>query len=318
MKSILYAGDKNIYKANLHCHTMVSDGCHTPEEIKEIYMEKGYAIVAFTDHDVLKSHQHLSDEHFLAINGFEVAINETSTPGKSASDLKTYHLNFYAGSSDMAVTPPLPTMDYRDINAINRYIEERAKEGYLACYNHPYWSLQTYEDYAGLRGLFAMEIYNHNCEVEDGFCGYHPQAYDEMLRTGQQLHCISADDNHNAYEPTSPYYDSFGGWVYINSESLTYEHVMGALKKGDFYASQGPEIYEIALEGKRLRIKCSPCVSIKVYTQGRKCFTTFGEELTAIEFELTGQESYLRVTCQDKEGKEANSNAYWLKGGQVW
>ena len=40
------------YKANLHVHTNISDGKLSPEEVKKAYMEKGYSIVAFTDHDV--------------------------------------------------------------------------------------------------------------------------------------------------------------------------------------------------------------------------------------------------------------------------
>ena len=34
------------YKANLHCHTVVSDGDLTPEQVKEAYMGQGYSIVA--------------------------------------------------------------------------------------------------------------------------------------------------------------------------------------------------------------------------------------------------------------------------------
>ena len=311
MKKTWFISD-GTYKANLHCHTTHSDGKHTPEEIKRIYQEQGYSIVAFTDHDVLTPLHHLTDENFLALCGFEVAINETAVNSPSSKDLKTYHFNFYGTRPDMEKTPPLPQMAYDDLAGINRYIADRIEEGYLACYNHPYWSLQTYEDYARLEGLFAMEIYNHNCEVEDGFCGYHPQVYDEMLRSGMRLFCLSTDDNHNAFPRDSPYYDSFGGFVQINSKSLGYEDVIDALKQGDFYASQGPEIYEISLEGRQLLIRCSPCQSIKVYTQGRKCFTIFGEALTEARFELTGQEAYVRVVCQDKDKKEANSNAYWL------
>ena len=41
----------NAYKANLHCHTTMSDGRLTPEEIKAHYQAHGYSIVAFTDHE---------------------------------------------------------------------------------------------------------------------------------------------------------------------------------------------------------------------------------------------------------------------------
>ena len=35
------------YRANLHCHTTVSDGHWSPERIKEEYIRAGYSIVAF-------------------------------------------------------------------------------------------------------------------------------------------------------------------------------------------------------------------------------------------------------------------------------
>ena len=40
----------SFYKANLHCHTVLSDGSLTAEEVKKAYMEHGYSIIAFTDH----------------------------------------------------------------------------------------------------------------------------------------------------------------------------------------------------------------------------------------------------------------------------
>ena len=32
----LISPDKKQYKANLHCHSVLSDGCRTPEELKNI------------------------------------------------------------------------------------------------------------------------------------------------------------------------------------------------------------------------------------------------------------------------------------------
>ena len=37
------------YKANLHCHTVLSDGRWTKEQVKEEYRKRGYSVVAFTD-----------------------------------------------------------------------------------------------------------------------------------------------------------------------------------------------------------------------------------------------------------------------------
>ena len=109
--------------------------------------------------------------------------------------------------------------------------------------------------------------------------------------------------------------DSFGGFTYINSKSLSYEDVMQALASGDFYSSQGPEIYEISLEGKILTVKCSPVQRIRVYTQGRVCYEAVGDGLESATFELseTGAEGYIRIMCRDKDNSDANSNAYWLQ-----
>ena len=50
---ILIDENKNFYKANMHAHSVYSDGKLTPEQIKKAYVEKGYSIVAFTDHEVV-------------------------------------------------------------------------------------------------------------------------------------------------------------------------------------------------------------------------------------------------------------------------
>ena len=52
MKKYLLPETGNFYKANMHCHTCLSDGKPTPEEMKEHYKGLGYSIIAFTDHDL--------------------------------------------------------------------------------------------------------------------------------------------------------------------------------------------------------------------------------------------------------------------------
>ena len=64
------------YKANLHCHTVHSDGKLTPQEVKKLYQERGYSIIAFTDHRHYANHSELNDEGFLA------AIREALTGSK--------------------------------------------------------------------------------------------------------------------------------------------------------------------------------------------------------------------------------------------
>ena len=75
MRKYLIPNEGKFYKANLHSHSTVSDGHFTPEEMKEKYMEKGYSIIAFTDHGRLVPHNELTDENFLALNGLEYGVN---------------------------------------------------------------------------------------------------------------------------------------------------------------------------------------------------------------------------------------------------
>ena len=297
MKKTLFKA-QNSRKANLHCHTVVSDGRHTPEEIKEMYTRQGYSIVAYTDHYTMKPHHDLSDENFLAITSCEVDINQKG--GR-----RTYHLNLYATRADMTEQPPLPRgIDYADKVAINEYLRQRVEEGYLVSYNHPAWSLQDLTDYVGLEHIWAMEIMNYGCDTE-GLYGGAFQVYDEMLRGNGPLFCVAVDDNHNG----APKCDSFGGWTMINSPTLDYDDVISSLKSGDFYASTGPEIHEITLEDNVVTIKCSPCKVINLGTDGRKSYITHGSGLTQASFTI-GKHKYIRVTVRDERG-DAWSNAYY-------
>ncbi len=303
----------NFYKANLHTHTVISDGEKTPEQIKADYMAHGYSVVAFTDHRQYRDHSALSDQNFLAINAYEADINDWE-PDHNYD--RTYHINLYA-EDPSRVKPEdilLPERRYGDIHAINAFVAEMSRRGFLACYNHPYWSLQTCRDYEGLRGFFAMEIYNHGCEI-DGLYGYNPQSYDEMLRTGNRLFCVMTDDNHNAWPDGHPLSDSYGGFTMIKAPELSYPAVMNALRKGHFYSSMGPRIEALWLEGKTVHIRCSPVQKIYLKNAGRNCQYRVagpGESVCEAAFPLKGNETYFRVDCQDEMGRHACSNAYFL------
>ena len=94
MKCHLIPESGRFYKANMHMHTTVSDGVGSPEEIKKAYIDSGYSIVAYSDHEVLVEHNDLTDENFLAITSFEKTINKRTE--KTYSHMTTAHLNFFA------------------------------------------------------------------------------------------------------------------------------------------------------------------------------------------------------------------------------
>lgn len=311
--------DSGYFKANLHCHTTISDGELTPEEVKSAYKAQGYSIVAFTDHERYRWHKELDDENFLALAAFETECCDFNTAPNCWPDQKTYHLNLFdtdpTQNQAEKAKSPRPLRRYGDVPALNEYIAEMSQLGFLVCYNHPYWSLQDYNDYAHLRGLFAMEIYNHGCE-HDGLYGFHPQAYDEMMRAGQRLFALSTDDNHDRVPFGDPLNDSFGGFVQIAAEKLEYASVIEALRAGRFYWSMGPQLQGVRVEGGVLKVKTSPVEKIFVIQRGRDCYKKLaptGSTITEAQFPLTGKEGWFRIEIRDSRGLYAGTNAYYLE-----
>ena len=76
MKKFLLPADKTAFKANLHCHTTFSDGKNTVEEIKKLYMERGYSVVAFSDHNCLVPHPELAGPDFVPLTATEINIDD--------------------------------------------------------------------------------------------------------------------------------------------------------------------------------------------------------------------------------------------------
>ena len=69
MEKILFGSKKNKYKANMHCHSTLSDGRFSPQELKENYKSRGYSILAITDHEHLNNNSYLDDEDFRFASG---------------------------------------------------------------------------------------------------------------------------------------------------------------------------------------------------------------------------------------------------------
>lgn len=335
MKKILLSTEKNYYKANLHCHSNISDGKLTPKELKEIYMREGYSVIAYTDHDVLLSHSDLNDEDFLALNGFECEINnEEERYSRPYEEVKECHLCYIALEPDNLVQPCWHREKYLFANApkykkfikfddskpdfereytpegINRMIDEGRKNGFFITYNHPAWSLETLNEYGKYKGMNAMEICNYAC-LSAGYADYNERVYDDMLMGGQKIYCIAADDNHNGRED-----DSFGGFTVINADKLEYRTITKALEDGNFYASMGPEIYNLWYEDGKIGIECSDTAKIVLNTGVRRAeikYEADGSPVSSAVFSVKENDRYVRIMVTDASGKHVNTNAYFTE-----
>lgn len=311
MKKYLLPENGNFYKANLHCHSTFSDGAWTPEELKEKYMRHGYSIIAFTDHRTLHSQSHLTDDSFLALDGYEIDVTEQETNANGYR--KTCHFCL------IAVNENTPHVDFGDEDTytpenISRIMNEAREKGFFVTYNHPNWSLEDFSDYINYDGMHAMEICNYGC-IAVGYQDYVPMVYDEMLRYGKRIFCVATDDNHNRYSEDSLYCDSFGGWTVIKAEKLDYKTVTKALTEGSFYASQGPEIKELWYEDKKIHIKTSPVKKIDFVFGSRRAETRIAENdgwLTEAECLVPEDSIFVRVSAKDEKGLPADTNAYFV------
>ena len=333
MRTWLLPEGGRFYKANLHCHSVISDGWLTPEELREAYKAQGYSIVAYTDHAVLIPHNDLRQEDFLPLNGYELDFNQPKTSDKST---KTCHICFVSLDENRTVQRIFydsrhlqknlenadldPARDYlqREYSpeAISKVLAEGASDGFFVTYNHPVWSLETMEEYCGYHGMHAMEIVNYGC-ITEGYDEHNGNIYDQMLRGGERIYCLATDDNHNHHPANSPKQDSFGGFTMIKAERLDYATIAKALLDGHFYASEGPEIRALYLEDNRIYIETSDAVRIVMTTENRKYRVATaplaGDTLNAASFELKAEMGdYVRFTVIDSYGKEAYTNAYFL------
>lgn len=337
MKKHLLPEGGSFYKANMHTHTNISDGQFSPEEIKRLYMEKGYSIVAYTDHEVLVPQNHLTDDNFLAINSVEVAKNDGWHGGFEYN--KTYHINFYAKDPGVTECPVLsakavwleqsrqyitegmekhPYKSHYSIAGINDMIKKANDAGFLVCLNHPVWSCQDYTDYMGLKGLWGIEVYNTGC-----FRGGMPdtvQPMVDLLRTDERVMPVAADDVHGLGA-------AFGGWLMVKADRLEYGIVMNALERGDFYASTGPEIKELYLEDGKLHVTTSEAASVQLMANYRYSRAKNGSAEAPVTeacfdiasfFEKNGEHAYPRSTpwfrleVRDLSGNMAWTRAYFI------
>lgn len=340
MKKYLLPNDQNCYKANLHCHTVFSDGKYTPQEVKQAYMEQGYSIIAYTDHDLFVPHNELSDENFLALNGFEGAFDEPKTPQKPTwRENKNCHVGYIALDKSIDKNPicyksrfdsklpseykkyalPEKEAGFQRIHTIECISEANRiahENGFFCIMNHPCWSLEEYPDYMGITNFDAFEMTNYgslsyvgSADIHYAYLEPNQRIMDDILKSGRNIYCVNADDNHGDL-------CRFGGFIYIYSKDLTYENVANSLKNGVFYASEGPKINSLWIENNTVYVECDNARSINFTTGARHAKRVINEDKTSVssgKFTIREDDMYVRVTITDFNGKSAYTNAFYVE-----
>ena len=321
---------KKQYKANLHCHSTLSDGKRTPEQLKEMYKGHGYSILAITDHENPNNHSDLNDREFITITGYEAYIRPQVVYDPYGKEV---HINLFARDPENtalvcynplvckylsperhltvkkvgSLEPRRFTVEY-----VNAFIKTAKENGYICAYNHPWWSMEDEETILSYEGFFSMEMCNYSSFLI-GRLEYNAALYDKMVLSGKKIFCHSTDDNHNVAPDDSSRSDSYGGFTMIMPEQFTYDSVFSAMEQGEMYSSMGPLFKEVSVEDGKIHIECSEVDRITVFYGGKKTsreFAPFGETIHSATFEIDPRAKFVRVSVADRFGRFADTRAF--------
>ena len=323
MRIYLLPEHGNFYKVNMHSHSTLSDGKQTPEELKELYMAKGYSAIAFTEHGKIHDLTHLTDESFVAITSYEIDfLDKEHTPFPALLEkplehahMEAVHMNLYA--YDPHNVTPIDLTDLKvpfSLENVNEAVRRAREAGFFVIYNHPHWSMNTHGLYAGLKDVQGLELVN-GASNRSSDLDYAPYVYDEMVAAGLRPICVGGDDNH----VTSHF---FQAWTVMKADELTHDALLGAMKAGNCYASTGPEIYDLYAEISEsgeitVTIRTSPATGIYCSTITRRRYRSLADEnggklLTEATFKINPNDLCFRLSVRDERGEHANTRMFFL------
>lgn len=294
------------YRGNLHTHSTNSDGVLPPEEVCRRYQAEGYDFIALTDHMVGLFDYPISDTTAFRNDRFTTIIGAEMHSGSMENGYLWHILGI---GLPLDFTPP-DAPHFRSVQGSESGpgIARRARDaGAFVAIAHPHWSGMTEADARSITAAHAVEVYNHGCVVDndrgEGFL-----TLEHLLNDNTHLNLIATDDAHF----NTP--DHFGGWVMVKATENTPEALLAALKAGEYYASTGPEIYDIRISNDSVEVDCSSAVTVIVQGQGTSMATLHGASMTTARLsrERLANTPWVRVTVIDRAGKRAWSNPIWI------
>lgn len=320
------------YRGNTHTHSLNSDGDSPPDSLARWYRDHGYSFLFITDHETLTDPAPLNARFgtpaFLLIRGEE--ITQRIADPNHADKRRQAHINGLGVTS--VVLPQGENGIATGITMAEGYAKNIAAiraAGGIPQVNHPNyrWSVRL-GDVVNLPDSTLFEIANAHTLVNnpgsadaDGRVVPSTEAlWDSLLSRGKVLFAVGDDDAHSFklqdaddYELTRP----GRSWIMVRADTLTAPAILGAIRRGDFYASTGVTIGELSMSKERISLRMERpkgddrlFVTEFVGRGGRVLSTVRG--LTA-EYQVRGNEGYVRARVTDSNGRHAWTQALWVK-----
>ena len=301
------------FRGNLHTHSTTSDGALPAGEVCRRYAEAGYDFLCMSDHFMEPYGYPVTDTRDFRTNRF------TTIPG---AELHTGAMENGEIWHILAVGLPGDFAPPEDDGRANGHgagdgtngaasavaIARRAVEaGAFVALAHPEWNGLSAEDARLIDAAHAVEIYNHGCHV-DSDRGHGIALLDMLLSEGRRLSACATDDAHFRNR------DYFGGWVMVKAEANEPEALVAALKAGEYYASTGPELRELAIDGDSIIVECSPAERVIAMGARSVSRVVHGPGITraTLPLEPFRRGGWVRVGIHDGVGRRAWSNPLWF------
>ena len=277
------------YKVALHLHTTLSDGKKTPEEVAKEYKDDGFDAIALTDHWVYGEGGNIEGLHIIPGCEYNVGGNDTIEG--------VWHILSLFANSNPSIRRDAPPKEVAE--------KIKAAEG-IVVLAHPAWSVNTPKDLTDLECVDATEIYNAVSDAGQSMRPYSDHYVDMCANIGAYPKILATDDAH-AYNGL----DNRLGWVMVKADELSNEALKKAILNGDFYATEGPELY-VKREGDKIIIDTSSCAIIGTISNLSWDHSRVlrGDDLTHFEYDIRAKEKWIRVEARDKNGKKSWSNIF--------
>ena len=276
------------FKGNTHIHTTLSDGGKTPSEVADLYTSAGYSFIFSTDHFVASDVAHdRPPAKLLWMDGVEL---DGEVEGRT---IHVVCLGRFEG-----ITPQM---------GLTQAVEAARAQGGLLILAHPFWSGNSFADTQ--RWPFdGVEIYNHVCQWLNGK-GDGRAYWNYMLSqtASAGVLAFATDDAH--LRPEHPGWN--GGWIMVNAPELSPGAITSAIRRGNFYASCGPEFHDLSFDGEAIHFTCSPVQFVRMVGpayQGVRLGSFDGELITSGEIVVPSGWSYCYLEIEDDRGRRAWSN----------
>ncbi len=284
-------------KGNTHTHSTASDGKDTAAEISRIYKRHGYDFVFLTDH-----------------------WRRTEPPAGLRPPpllIPAEEIDFTLGDDMYHVVCLGLRREWqrRKFRAWSELRRKARREKVLLILAHPYWSGARSEHVLAARVFPGLEVYNAVCDGLNAK-GYAGACWDELLDAGQRITGLAADDTHWPANAAR-------GWIMVKARARAPGPILDAIRRGCFYATQGPEIRDLTVRGRRIEVACSPARRInfianrwngRVQSGAGRLLTRGAWECPAVKPSPQSRQGagYVRVEIVDREGRTAWSNPFFF------